>query len=154
MADVGRRLAAALTTLDPDVILTAEASGIPPAAACAAELGIPYVYAKKYVGPGHRYTFAREVSSPTKGTEYRVEVARHVLGAGERVAVIDDFLAGGRTAAAMCEIAEEAGCAVVGAFFVIEKGFTAGRANLEARGWQVTALETITSLDGGTVHLA
>ncbi|MDH3307641.1 MAG: phosphoribosyltransferase family protein [Acidimicrobiia bacterium] len=154
MSDVGRRLAAALAPLGADVLLTAEASGIPPAAAAASELGLPYVYAKKYVGPGTRYTFAREVSSPTKGTEYRVEVARHALEPGLRIAVIDDFLAGGRTAVALCEIAEEAGCTVVGTLFVIEKAFAGGRLLIESRGWTVTSLERITSLDGGIVHLA
>lgn len=151
IAEVGRRMAGWIGPRDPDLLLTAEASGIPPAAAVGSLLSVPYVYAKKYVGPGHRYTFAREVSSPTKGTEYRVEVARHVLPAGLRVAIVDDFLAGGRTAVALGEIVEEAGCTVLGAAFVIEKGYAPGRSNLEMRGWDVWSLETITSVDGGVV---
>lgn len=154
MADVGRRLAALIGPHQPDVLLTAEASGIPPTAVTSGLLSIPYVYAKKYVGPGHRYTFAREVSSPTKGTEYRVEVARHVLPAGLRVAILDDFLAGGRTALAMGEIAEEAGCTVVGCAFVIEKGFAPGRALLESKDWKVWSLETIASVEDGKVKFA
>jgi len=92
MAGVGRQIAAMLEPLEPDLLLTAEASGIPPALAAGMVMEIPIVYAKKYLGPGGRYTFSREVASPTKGTEYRVEVARHVLPPGLRVAIVDDFL--------------------------------------------------------------
>jgi xanthine phosphoribosyltransferase len=154
MAGVGRHLAALLGPLEVDLLLTAEASGIPPALAAGIEMDLPIVYAKKYLGPGGRYTFSREVASPTKGTEYRVEVARHVLEAGLRVAVVDDFLAGGRTAEALGEITEEAGCTVQMMAFVIEKTFTEGRSRLEAHGWPVRSLVQVESLANGEVRLA
>lgn len=154
MGEVGERIAAAMRPYAPDLILTAEASGIPPAAATAALLDLPYVYAKKFLGVGNRYSFGREVSSPTKGTEYRVEVARHCLEAGLRVVIVDDFLSGGRTAQALGDIAEEAGCEILAMMFVIEKGFAPGRALLEQRGWPVFALETILSVEDGIVNLA
>ena len=106
------------------------------------------IYAKKYLGPGDRDVFAREVVSPTRGTEYRVEIAKRVLGAGMRVLIIDDFLAGGRTAEALGEIAEEAACTVLGFGFAIEKDFTGGRKRLESHGWRVESLLTI-ELPGG-----
>jgi xanthine phosphoribosyltransferase len=149
MTAVGRDLGRVLGPIAPDLLLTAEASGVPPAQACATELGIPFVYAKKYLGPGTRYSFFREVVSPTKGTEYRVEIARRVLPAGLRVAIVDDFLAGGRTAEALGEIVEEAGSEVIGFAFVIEKAFAGGRDRLEAHGWPVRALLRIASLEGG-----
>ena len=108
MHQIGVDMAKAFVQLSPELVLTAEASGIPPALTCAAELSIPMVYAKKYVGPGNRYTFSREVTSPTKGTEYRVEVARRVMVPGTRVLIVDDFLARGRTAEALGEITLEA----------------------------------------------
>ncbi len=154
MAEIATAIADLLRPVQPDLLLTAEAGGMPPALAAGAVLGIPTVYAKKYLGPGERYTFYREVSSPTKGTEYRVEVARRVLEPGLRVAVVDDFLAGGRTAEALGQIAEEAGCAMLGAVFVIEKTFSGGRRRLEARGWPVWSLVAIESLEGGEVHFA
>jgi xanthine phosphoribosyltransferase len=154
MAEVGRQIATMLGPLRPDLLLTAEASGIPPALAAGMETGTPMIYAKKYLGPGGRHTFSREVASPTKGTEYRVEVARHVLEPGLRVAIVDDFLAGGRTAEALGEIAEEAGCTVLGAIFVIEKTFTEGRARLEAHSWPVWSLVQVESLANGEVRLA
>jgi xanthine phosphoribosyltransferase len=152
MAQVGRDLAAAYEPAHPDLILTAEASGIPPAMACAAILHIPIVYAKKYLGTGNRYSFSREVTSPTKGTEYLVEVARRVLEPGMRVLIIDDFLAGGRTAEALGEITEEAGCEIVGFGFVIEKSYMEGRDRLSRHGWHTHSLVRVASLEGGRLE--
>lgn len=150
---VGADLAACFAAAVPQLVLTAEASGIPPALACALSLGVPMVFAKKYLGPGGRDTFTREVYSPTRGMEYRVEVARRVLAPGERLLVVDDFLAGGRTAEALGEIAEEAGSTVLGFGFAVEKTFQEGRRRLLAHGWRVEALARVLSLDGGRVLL-
>lgn len=152
IAEVARRMTAILRPRRPDVILTAEASGIPPASGVASLLQVPMIYAKKYVGLAHRYAFAREVVSPTKGTEYRVEIARRVLPAGRRVAIVDDFLSGGRTAEALGEMAEEAGCEVVGLAFVIEKSFVGGRDRLEVHGWRVDSLVNVKSIVDGAVE--
>jgi len=151
MDSVGRDLAARFSVDAPDVVITAEASGIPPALMCARELGIAMVYAKKYLGTGERYTFAREVASPTKGVEYRVEIARRVLNPGLRVLIIDDFLARGRTAEALGEIVLEAGCDVVGFGFAIEKVWQRGRERLEHHGWPVFSLVEIESADGAGI---
>jgi xanthine phosphoribosyltransferase len=153
MQEIGAELAERFRAASPDLVLTAEASGIPPALACAFALGVPVVYAKKYLGIGDRNAFVRDVASPTKGTEYRVEVSRRVLGAGMRVVVVDDFLSGGRTAEALGEITEEAASEVVGHCFVIEKTFAGGRERLEGHGWRVDALAEITSLEGGKIEL-
>ncbi len=154
IASVGRDIAKRIAPHGADVLLTAEASGIPVAVAAALEARLPVVYAKKYLGPGTRYSFAREVTSPTKGTEYRVEVFRHALVPGSRVVIVDDFLSGGRTAQALGEIAEEAGCEVISLVFAIEKTFMPGRSLLEAHGWDVEAIVQITSIADGTVHVA
>ena len=151
---IGADLAARFAAAEPDLVITAEASGIPPALTAASHLGVPLIYAKKYLGPGDRNVFAREVQSPTRGTEYRVEIARRVLPAGLRVVIIDDFLAGGRTAESLGDIAEEAACSVVGFGFAVEKLFTGGRDRLEARDWRVEALVSVTALEGGRVSLA
>jgi len=154
LGEIGAELAEHFAPLAPDVVVTAEASGIPPALTCAAHLGVDLVYAKKYLGPGDRNVFFREVASPTRGMEYRVEVARRVLPPGSRVLIVDDFLAGGRTAEALGEIAEEAGCTLVGLGFAVEKTFTGGRVRLEAHGWEVESLVAVASLEGGVVTLA
>lgn len=153
MKQTGSQIADLLADRSVDLILTAEASGIPPALATSFLTDIPCLYAKKYVGPGNRYTFGREVVSPTKGVEYRVEVARHLLSPGLRIAIVDDFLAGGRTAEALGEIVEEANCKVVTFIFVIEKTYTEGRARLEAHNWTVESLVKIANINNGTITL-
>jgi xanthine phosphoribosyltransferase len=155
MAAIGETIAAAFAATSPDLILTAEASGIPPALATGAALQIPVVYAKKYPrGDEIRPSFVREVASPTKGVEYRVEVARRVLPAGARVLVVDDFLSGGRTAEALGEIVVEAGAEIIGLGFVIEKAFMGARTRLEANGWPVESVAIISSLDDGVAIFA
>ena len=92
--------------------------------------------------------------SPTKGLEYRVEVLRRALTPGDRILIVDDFLSGGRTAEALGEIAEEAGCEVIGFGFIIEKAYMEGRRRLEKRGWDISSLVTVASIAGGLVELA
>lgn len=153
MQSVGTSLAQSFASVNPDLILTAEASGIPPALSCSIALDIPMVYAKKYLGTGDRYSFAREVKSPTKGVEYRVEVARRVLPPGLRIIIIDDFLARGRTAEALGEIAVEAGCELLGFGFAIEKCWQGGRERLERHGWMVRSVVGLESIEGSSVIL-
>ena len=154
MAEIGRTFAATFHGATPDLILTSEASGIPPAVACGLEMELPVVYAKKFLGTGNRYSYWREVMSPTKGVEYRVEVARRVLPHGARVLVLDDFLSAGRTAEALGEITEEAGAEIVGFGFVIEKAWRSGRERLEAHGWRVDSLVRVMSIENGTIEVA
>ena len=153
LRELGRDVAERIAPLAPDLILTAEASGIPIAIATALELALPVVYPKKYLGPGNRYSYAREVASATKSIEYRVEVFRRVLDPGDRVAIVDDFLSRGRTAQALGEIAEEAGCEVLGFVFAIEKTSFPGRSLLEAHGWQVDAVVRVAGVEDGVVIL-
>ncbi len=151
MQGVGASLAELLTGYAPDVILTAEASGIPPAMAAASQMHLPFIYAKKFVGAHRPGSYGRAVSSPTKEIEYRVEVARHILGPDAKVAVIDDFLARGRTAEALGEIVEEAGSTVVAAAFVIEKVSMGGRDLLSAHDWPIHSLVRVGSLADGNI---
>ena len=152
--EIGRQIAVHFADLKPDLIVTAEASGIPPAMATARYLPIPVVYAKKYHSIGQRDTLVREVMSPTKGVEYRIEVARRALAPGGRAVIIDDFLAGGRTAESLGQIVEEAGCEIAGYAFVIEKQFAGGRDVLEAHGWDVWSLVEIAGIEGGKPVIA
>jgi len=150
---IGAGMAQLLGPHQPTLVLTAEASGIPPALACALELGLPMVYAKKYLAKGERTAHGREVTSPTKGSEYRVEVARRLLAPGLRVAIVDDILAQGRTAEALGEIVEEAESTVVGLAFAIEKCFMSGRERLERHGWPVNAIVQVESIDDGQIRI-
>jgi xanthine phosphoribosyltransferase len=154
LAAIGDTLAVAFADTTPELVLTAEAGGIPPAMTTAAALDIPFVYAKKYPrSDAVRPAYVRTVSSPTKGVEYSVEVARKVLPPGCRVLVVDDFLSRGRTAEALGDIVSEAEAELVGLGFVIEKSFMEGRTRLEAHGWRVESVTIVTSLERGVVSV-
>jgi xanthine phosphoribosyltransferase len=154
MAAIGSDLASRFSDASPDLVLTAEASGIPPALACALHLSIPMVFAKKYPGPGRRLAYSRTVLSPTRQAPYQVEVACRALPPNQRVLVIDDFLSNGHTAEALGEITEEAGCEVTGFGFAVEKSFREGRARLLGHGWRVEALVRVLSADDSGLVLA
>jgi xanthine phosphoribosyltransferase len=151
IAELGRALAERLGPLAPDLVLTAEASGLPPALATAMALGVPMVYAKKYSPTVELPALARVIPSPTKGGEVQLRVSTRYLPASARVVIVDDFLSNGRTALALAEICDDAGAQLLAAGFVVEKLFQQGRTPLEARGVPVAALAQVERLEGGTV---
>lgn len=153
IAALGEALAERLRPFHPDLVLTAEASGLPPALATAGALGIPMLYAKKYAPNVEPPALSRVIPSPTKGGETRLVVSSRYLLPGMRVVLVDDFLSNGRTALALAEICQEAGVLLVAAGFVVEKLFQGGRVPLEALGVPVAALAQIERLEGGVVVL-
>ncbi|MBK9941324.1 MAG: xanthine phosphoribosyltransferase [Kouleothrix sp.] len=151
MAAMGRALADRLRTFAPDMVLTAEASGIAPALAVALALGVPMVYAKKYDPIVETPALSRVVPSPTKGGQSKLAVSGRYLTAGSRVALVDDFLANGKTARALAEIVGDAGATIVVAGFIVEKLFQHGRAALEDLGIPIATLAQVERLDQGKV---
>jgi adenine phosphoribosyltransferase len=113
-----------------DFVVSAEARGFVLGGAIAARAEAGFIPARK---PGK---LPAETSSVTYALEYGVD-ALHVhadaLAGGARVLVHDDLLATGGTAAAMCELVENAGAEVVGCAFVIELAFLNGRERLAGR---------------------
>lgn len=153
MRELGTALAERLAPLRPELVLTAEASGIAPALATALALDVPLVYAKKYAPELETSALSRVVPSPTRGGQVRLVVAARYLPPGSRIALVDDFLANGRTALALAELVTEAGATPVVAAFVVEKLFQGGRAPLEARGMPVAALAQVERLEPGRAML-
>ncbi|WP_371879058.1 xanthine phosphoribosyltransferase [Candidatus Chloroploca mongolica] len=151
MQAMGEAMAGRLRPFHPELILTAEASGIAPALATAMALGCPMVYAKKYSPEVEAPALSRIVPSPTKGGATRLVVSARYLPIGTRVALVDDFLANGRTAVALAELVREAGASLVAAGFVVEKLFQNGRAGIEALGIPVAALAQVERLEHGQV---
>jgi xanthine phosphoribosyltransferase len=154
MQQLGTELAARLAVFAPDLILTAESSGIPPAMAAAAALNLPFVYARKYSQPPAAPVYTRLVPSPTRGGAAQLTIAARALPAGARVVIIDDFLSHGRTAAALAEMTAEAQAVPVGAGFVVEKCFEQGRTVLAARGIPIAVLAQVLDLSSGRPRLA
>ena len=111
-----------------DYVVSAEARGFVLGAAVAVEVGAGFILARK---PGK---LPREVASVEYALEYGVdalEVHADAIRDGSRVLVLDDLLATGGTASALCGLVERAGGTVAGCAFVIELAFLGGREQLE-----------------------
>jgi len=154
MAELGRAMAARLAPFQPDLVLTAEASGIAPALAVATALNVPLVFAKKYAPVVELPAYSRVVPSATKGGAYRLVVASRFLSPGEGVVLVDDFLANGSTALALAEIVAEAGAHMLAAGFLVEKVFQRGRVPLVERGIPIATLVQVERLAQGRVVIA
>jgi xanthine phosphoribosyltransferase len=139
----------------PDLILTAEISGIAPALMTAAALGCNVVYARKkrpVTMPEEPYV--AHAPSHTKGGVTPLIVSREFLKGGERVLIIDDFLASGQTIQALATLCDLAGAELVGIGALVEKSFEGGRALLSERAVPVYSIVQITRLAEGVIELA
>lgn len=151
--ELAHELAKRLSAFQPNLILTAEASGIAPALIVAQTLSVPMVYAKKYSRQVEAPALSRLIHSPTKGDDNRLVISGRYIKPGQRVVIVDDFLANGRTAAALIDMAREAGAQVLGAGFVVEKCFKHGRQFIESLGVPVSTLAQVEHLDNGRAIL-
>jgi adenine phosphoribosyltransferase len=119
----------------PDVILGAEARGFIFGGALAYALGCGFVPARK---PGKLPWTTVEARYALEYGNDSLEIHADAIGSGQRVIVLDDVLATGGTARAKVELVERLGGTVVGALFVVELTFLAGREKLT--GYDVHAL--------------
>jgi xanthine phosphoribosyltransferase len=69
----------------------------------------------------------------------------------DRVLLIDDFLASGRTIAALVHLIEQCGATLCGIGCVIEKEFEQGRAHLAYLHVPILSLAVVESMDGDTI---
>ncbi len=151
--ELAHELARRLSFFQPNVILTAEASGIAPALIVAQALNVPMVYAKKYSSDVESPSICRVIPSSGKGDETRLAISTRYIKAGQRVVIVDDFLANGRTAAALIDMARQAGADVLGAGFVVEKRFKHGREHIEELRVPVSTLAQVERLENGRAIL-
>ncbi len=136
-------------------VLTIESSGIAIAYATAAELGVPFAYARRrkaLMSEGEYYS--ERVPSFTKGIVTDLVISKEVLRPDDRILFIDDFIANGDAARGALRIVERSGAKMVGAGIAIEKAFQAGGSFLRERGIPVLSLARIASLEGGQVRFA
>jgi len=132
------------------LVLTAEAGGNVVAYETARRLGARALYAKKGKASTMIRPATRTIASPTKGEETTISLCRDYLGPADRVLIVDDFLYQGVTSAALAEMALEAGAAVAGFAFVIEKTFAEGRETLSRFGVPIVSLIPIARMDPST----
>jgi xanthine phosphoribosyltransferase len=134
-----------------DKVFTIEASGIAVACAVAQRFEVPLVFAKKSQSINlEGVMYSTRIESYTHGRIYDVVVTKKYLSAGEHILIIDDFLANACALNGLIEIAEEAGAVIEGIGIVIEKGFQRGGASLRERGYPLTSLAIVDSMDDET----
>ncbi|RMG89122.1 MAG: xanthine phosphoribosyltransferase [Chloroflexi bacterium] len=156
MEAVGEEIARRFRHLEPTRVLTAEVSGIIPAAMAAKALGdVPVVYARKRRPVTMREpVFVDSAPSHTKGGEVLLMVSPEFLHVGDRVLIVDDFLASGRTIDALGRIVQQSGATLVGIAAVVEKVFEGGRDVLHHWGVPIEAMATIVDMSNGRIVLA
>ena len=117
-------MARAIEGIDYSRILSAEARGFVFGTALAYRAKKGLVLARK---PNK---LPRQTISASYDLEYgqsTLEVHTDAISDGTRVLVVDDLLATGGTARAMCQLVENAGGVVAGVVFLIELRFLGGR---------------------------
>lgn len=133
-------------------IITAEVSGIAPALACGIVYGVPVIYARKTrpitMAKG---VFSAQAPSHTKGGLVELIVSPEYLHASDRVLLIDDFLASGKTIAALASLVAECQATLCGIGCIIEKSFEGGRAALQPLGVPIVSLAIVDGMDGDTI---
>jgi xanthine phosphoribosyltransferase len=155
MQHAGQELAHCFALAGATKVLTAEISGIAPAAFTAVALGVPMIYARK-VRPITMpdKVFEEKAPSHTKGTLVSLIVSSEFLAADDRVLIIDDFLATGQTIAALARIVAASGATLVGIGSCIEKIFEGGRDLLRPLNVPIHSLALIERLEGDKVVFA
>ena len=135
-------------------IITAEVSGIAPALTTAMVLNVPVIYARKTrpitMPDGY---FSAQAPSHTKGGIVELIVSPEYLHADDRVLLIDDFLATGKTIAALATLIDECGATLCGIGCLIEKSFEGGRAELAHLNVPIVTLAVIDSMDGTSIEV-
>ena len=134
-------------------VLTIEASGIAIAAFVALELGVPFVFAKKYNARNlDSNVYESDVFSFTKQTTYAIRVSTNYINENDTVLIVDDFLAKGGALNGLIDIVNQAGASVSGCAIVIEKNFQKGGDEIRSRGYRVESLANIKSIENGKIE--
>lgn len=156
MEEVGAEIARHFSGTKPDIVLTAEVSGIIPAVMTGKALGnLPVVYARKHKPVTMQEpVFVDTAPSHTKGGEVMLMVSPEFLFPGARVLIVDDFLATGLTLAALSRIVLHSGGILVGIAIVVEKSFEGGREALAHLDVPIKAMATVTDMSDGRIVLA
>ena len=136
-------------------ILTIEASGIAIASSVARVFKTPLVFAKKSKSVNlSGDVYASTITSFTYKKEYQVMVSKKFIGPEDNVLIVDDFLATGNAMLGLIDICETAGTKISGIGICIAKGYQGGRKEIEDRGYDVTSIaivESMNAADGSIV---
>lgn len=148
MMALGKELADHFKDHGVTKIATIESSGIAPALACAATLGVPMIILKKQPSKTlNSDLYQTIVTSYTKGTSYELTLSSKYITADDHVLIIDDFLANGEAATGALRLIRKAHATIAGIGILIEKSFQPGREKLISQGIDVYSLARIKKMD-------
>ena len=122
------RLAGALRSHEPDLLVGIESRGFLVAAPLAYELGRGFAMVRKrgkLPGKTVRFTYDLEYGTDT------IEIQEDAITHGQRVVVLDDLVATGGTMQAAIDLVRQRGGDVVGAACIIELNFLRGRDRID-----------------------
>ena len=127
MTDIADEFSKYFDTKNITVVLTAEASGIPLARACAQRYGVPMVFAKKAKSDNIESGLIQsEIFSYTYKKKVTLLVSQEWLKPEDHVLIIDDFMANGYAMGGLVDIVNKAGATLEGLGVAVEKGFQGG----------------------------
>ena len=136
LGDAALTVAAATELLkkcsDFDILLTAEAKGIPLAHEMSRQSGKPYVCARKGVKLYMKDPVVVEDKSITTEGKQKLVIDRKELDEmnGKRVLVVDDVISTGGSLKALDALAEQTQCTIVGQAAVLAEGNAAERKDI------------------------
>ena len=154
--EIGKEFNRRFSDVEITKILTIEASGIAIAAVTSQYFDyVPVVFAKKTESRNlDEDKYHSEVYSFTKQKTYPILVSKKYLNKEDKILIIDDFLANGKAASALSDIVMQSGATLVGAGFVIEKGFQKGSELLRSKGIRVESLAVAKKIEDGKIEWA
>ena len=148
MAEIAKEFKRRFSEKEVTMILTAEASGIALATVCAAEFGVPMVFAKKAKSDNiEGGLYQSDIFSYTYKKKVTLLVSKDWITSDDKVLIIDDFMANGEAMRGLCDIVREAGAELVGIGVAVEKGFQKGGDRIREAGLNLQSLAIIEEAD-------
>lgn len=152
LMSIGIEFARRFSYMHVTKILTIEASGIAPAVMTGYCMGVPVIFAKKSQPCTMENPLISQVHSFTQDKDYTIVVNRDYIKPGDRILCIDDFMAYGSAAEALCDIVKQSGATLVGIGILIEKAFQKGGDKLRQKGIRIESLARIEDMENGVIN--
>lgn len=149
LAQIGSELAKPFRGKKVTKVLTCESSGIPIACFTAFELGVPAIYAKRFM-TGHMDSevYVTEVHSFSLEKSFTLRVSRRCLDEDDVVLLVDDILSNGQDMLGLLEIVSKAGAEAVGVAVAIERADKDGSRVLRQMGIPLRSVVSVEVEDG------
>ncbi len=150
---IGTELAKAYRGKRVTKVLTSESSGIPIACFTAYELGVPAIYAKRFMtGYMDSDVYSAEVHSFSLEKSFTLRVNKKCLDEDDVVLVVDDILSNGQDVLGLLEIVARAGAEVAGVAVAIEKANKDGGRVLRQMGIPLYSVVTVEGIEDGVIR--